>query len=197
MAPASTHLDVTEQIIIDHDNVRDLFERYKKAADDEQKAAIANTLIREMAIHGDAEEVSVYNDYTNLGLGDTVAHNKQEHKEVKDAVYAADSTRMGRADYDQVLEKAVHTFLSHVKEEEDDQLPLIRERLSPQDNDKVARAFLKARTMVPTRPHPSAPQTGGMAQKVAAMPAAAHDKIAETVGGREFVSLKHKHPEAF
>ena len=41
---------------------------------------------------------------------------------------------------------------------------------------KVARAFLKARTMVPTRPHPSAPQTGGMAQKVAGMPAAAQDK---------------------
>ncbi len=109
--------------------------RYKKTADGDQKAVIANTLIREMAIHGDAEEVSVYNDYANLGLGDAVAHNKHEHKEVKDAVYAADRARMARADYDQVLEKAVHTFLSHAKEEEDDQLPLIRARLSPQDND--------------------------------------------------------------
>ncbi|KAM5543196.1 hypothetical protein V8D89_003070 [Ganoderma adspersum] len=197
MSPTSTHLDVTEQIIIDHNNVHDLFERYQKAADKNEKAAIANTLIREMAVHGDAEETSVYNDYANLGLGDTVAHNKEEHKEVKDAVYAADRARTRRADCDQVLEKAVHTFLSHAKEEEEDQLPLVRARLSPQDNDKVARAFLKARTVVPTRPHPSAPQTGGVAQKVAGMPAAAQDKIVETVGGREFVPLKHQHPEAF
>lgn len=50
--------------------------RYKESTSIEDKRAIANTLIREMSIHGDAEEVTVYNDYTNLGLGKTVVHNK-------------------------------------------------------------------------------------------------------------------------
>jgi hypothetical protein len=33
---------------------------------------------------------------------------------------------------------------------------------------RIARNFLKARTMAPERPHPWAPQTGGIAQKAAA-----------------------------
>lgn len=66
-------LDVTKEIKIDHDNVRDLFDRcvcvlagtciafaqnkyrYKAATSLNDKKLIANTLIREMSIHGDAE----------------------------------------------------------------------------------------------------------------------------------------------
>ena len=109
--------------------------RYKQTADQDQKRAIANTLIREMAIHGDAEEISVYNDYAALGLGDTAKHNKEEHAEVKRAVYDADATSMSRDDYGTVLEKAGNTFLTHAKEEEDEQHPLIRQKLSPEEND--------------------------------------------------------------
>jgi hypothetical protein len=66
-------LEVTKEIQIDHDNVRDLFDRcihllagirkraysdkfrYKIATALHEKKIIANTLIREMSIHGDAE----------------------------------------------------------------------------------------------------------------------------------------------
>ena len=72
----TTLLDVTQEIRIDHDNVRDLYTRFKSASDKAEKWAIANTLIREMAIHSDAEELSVYKEYARLGLGDTAEHNK-------------------------------------------------------------------------------------------------------------------------
>lgn len=49
---------------------------FKKSTSLEKKKAIANTLIREMSTHGDAEEVSVYNDYASLGLKGPVVHNK-------------------------------------------------------------------------------------------------------------------------
>ncbi|CDO73569.1 hypothetical protein BN946_scf185014.g39 [Trametes cinnabarina] len=197
MATGGTYLDVTHEIKLDHDNVRDLFERYKAATDLNQKTIIANTLIREMAIHGDAEEISVYNDYSALGLADTAAHNKEEHAEIKKLVYDADATRVTKAEYDDVLQRAVTAFLTHAKEEEDEQHPLIRQKLSPEDNDKIARAFLKARTTVPTRPHPWAPQTGGIAQKAAGLQGALHDKVVETVEGRQFVDLKYQHPSEF
>ncbi|KAI0372953.1 hypothetical protein BV20DRAFT_939052 [Pilatotrama ljubarskyi] len=197
MATASNTLDVTHEIKIDHDNVRDLFDRYKSATDLNEKTTIANTLIREMAIHGDAEEISVYNDYGALGLGDTASHNKEEHAEIKKLVYDADATRMTKAEYDEVLQKAVTAFLTHAKEEEDEQHPLIRQKLTPEQNDKIARAFLKARTMVPSRPHPWAPQTGGIAQKAAGLQGAFHDKVIETVEGRQFVDLKYQHPSEF
>ncbi|KAI0702976.1 hypothetical protein C8T65DRAFT_655250 [Cerioporus squamosus] len=192
---ATNMLDVCHEIKLDHDNVRDLFERYKATTNRDEKATIANTLVREMAIHGDAEEVSVYNDYSTLGLGDTAAHNKEEHHEIKQLVYKADSTSVASPEYDEVITKAVTTFLTHAKEEEDEQHPIMRQKLSPQDNDKLARAFLKARKVVPTRPHPAAPQTGGVAQKAAGAVGALQDKVIEKAGGREFAALKYTHPE--
>jgi hypothetical protein len=94
MATAPRMLDVAEEIKLDHDNVRDLLERcgsfwcsvqlradalgfrFMSTTDKNKKGALANTLIREMAVHSDAEEVSVYNDYAAAGLGDVAAHNK-------------------------------------------------------------------------------------------------------------------------
>jgi hypothetical protein len=48
-------LDVAHEIKLDHDNVRDLYARFTAATAVDEKAAIANTMIREMAIHADAE----------------------------------------------------------------------------------------------------------------------------------------------
>ncbi len=42
---------------------------------------------------------------------------------------------------------------------------------------KMARAFIKARGAAPPRPHPWAPQTGGILQKAAAAQANIHDKV--------------------
>ncbi|TFY76954.1 hypothetical protein EWM64_g7058 [Hericium alpestre] len=187
-------LDTATEIRIDHDNVRELFERYQSASSKDEKAVIANTLVREMAIHGDAEEISVYNELPRLGLGPTVEHNKEEHAEIKRLVYSADSTPTDSENYDEVVTHAVQTFIQHAEEEEIDQLPVIKKKVSEEDNDKMARSFLYARKVVPTRPHPMAPQTGGIAQKAAGLPAALHDKIVETINTRKFVDVKQQHP---
>ncbi|KAI0345192.1 hypothetical protein BDW22DRAFT_1390606 [Trametopsis cervina] len=194
---SSSLLDVTHEIKLDHDNVRDLFSRFQSTTDYTQKKAIANTLIREMAIHGDAEEISIYNAYQRLGLGDSEQHNKEEHAEIKKLVFKADIHSFGSADYDSVLSNAVTTFISHAQEEEDQQFAKLRSALSPEENDKLAREFLKARTTVPTRPHPPAPQTGGIVQKAVGLQGSLIDKAIELVQGRDFVDLKLSHPESF
>ena len=55
---------------------------------------------------------------------------------------------------------------------------------------KLARAFLRARTAVP-----SAPQTDGLAQKAGEVQAALVDTVVEAVQGRDFAPLKYTHPE--
>ncbi|GJE99552.1 Hemerythrin HHE cation binding domain [Phanerochaete sordida] len=192
---SAQQLDVAKEVKLDHDNVRDLFQRYKSASDSKQKQAIACTLIREMAIHGDAEEMSIYKEYARFGLGSEAEHNKEEHAEVKRVLYEADTKSFESADYDQVLAKAFNVFDTHAKEEEEQQLSQLASKLSAQENDKLARDFLKARKMAPTRPHPSAPQSGGAAQMAAGMPAGMADKIVEMMQGREFVDLKANHPK--
>lgn len=69
------------------------------------------------------------------GLGDTAAHNKEEHAEVKKLVYDADTTHTSANGYDDVLARAVTAFLTHADEEEADQLPLLVQKISPEEND--------------------------------------------------------------
>jgi hypothetical protein len=70
-----------------------------------------------------------------LGLGDTAAHNKDEHATVKKLVYEADSTSVHADNYDDVLRRAFEAFDEHAKEEEQDQLPLLSSKITPEQND--------------------------------------------------------------
>jgi hypothetical protein len=54
---------------------------------------------------------------------------------VKKLVYQADSTSVKHDDYDSILGQAVNGFLTHAKEEEDQQHPTIVAHLSPEEND--------------------------------------------------------------
>ncbi|KAI0040785.1 hypothetical protein FA95DRAFT_823786 [Auriscalpium vulgare] len=190
-----SQLNVVDEIKLDHNNVRDLFERFKAAHGKDERAVIANTLIREMSVHGEAEEISVYNEFPKYGLGDVVGHNKQEHADIKRLVYEADVTPASHDSYDDVVTRAVTTFLEHAGEEEADQLAKLQNQVSAEESDRLAREFLAARRKVPTRAHPAAPQTGGAAQKAAGGAASLVDKAVESLGGREFVDLKYQHPE--
>ncbi|EIN12883.1 hypothetical protein PUNSTDRAFT_60584 [Punctularia strigosozonata HHB-11173 SS5] len=188
-------LNFADEIKLDHDNVRDLMQRFKAATAQDEKAAIANTMIREMAIHSDAEEISIYNEMGKHGMADVAKHNREEHASVKKLVYSADTTPITSDNYDQVLERAFVAFNTHAEEEERDEWPALLAKLSSEEIDAYAREFLKARAKAPPRPHPMAPQTGGIAQKAAALQATLHDKVVETLTSREFVDLKYKHPE--
>jgi hypothetical protein len=70
-----------------------------------------------------------------LGLGDTAAHDRDEHAEVKKLVQEADRTNVSADNYDGVLRRAFEAFDSHAKEEEQDQLPLLRSKITPEQND--------------------------------------------------------------
>ncbi|THG98597.1 hypothetical protein EW026_g3601 [Hermanssonia centrifuga] len=167
LATTTTWLDVTQEIKIDHDNVRDLYER----------------------------EISVYNDYKAVGLRDTAQHNKDEHAEIKILVWKAAHAFTSSDNYDKIMTETVDAFLAHAIEEETEQHPKLLAALTPEQNDKIARTFLKARLVVPLRPHPLAPQTGGVLQKAIGMHGKIQDKIVEGIQGREYVDVKFKHPD--
>ncbi|KAI0344522.1 hypothetical protein BDW22DRAFT_1326619 [Trametopsis cervina] len=194
LASVSPCLDITQEIKIDHDNVRDLFSRFKQSTDAKDETLIANTLIREMSVHGNAGEVSVYNDYSPLGLDDAVKHNKGEHATVKKLVRKAEHAPASMKNYDVILAEAAEAFLQHASEGEAEQFPkLLEKSLVPAQ--EIARAFIRARGSVPTRPHPLSPQTGGLFQKAMGMHGRAQDKVVESLRGRGYVGLGFKHPE--
>ncbi|KAF9262557.1 hypothetical protein L218DRAFT_945111 [Marasmius fiardii PR-910] len=138
-------LDIITEIKLDHEN-----------------GLIANTLVREMAMHSDAEEVSLYNEFAFVGMAEVAQDNKEdsEHSEVKN-----------------------------------EQLPQIMSKLTREQSDVMAREFVGARMLVPTRPHPDAPQTGGIAQKAIGLHGRTYDKLAGSIAERSFVEVKYARPE--
>lgn len=63
-----------------------------------------------------------------------VLANTEEHTEVKMLARRMDRTIVGTPDWELCIIEAVTIFLSHAREEENVQLPLLTTRLSPQEN---------------------------------------------------------------
>ncbi|EED85135.1 predicted protein [Postia placenta Mad-698-R] len=186
-------LDVTREVKFDHDNVRDLFARFQSTNDRTMKTAIANTFVREMEIHNDAEDISVYKYYETAGMGDMASQNKAKHMKVREYALRVEETPLSE-EYDRALEKAFRVFNDHAQDEEQRQHPLLKEKLSAEDNDKIARSFLKARKTVAPRPRPLTPQMTNVAEKAQELRGRAHSEVGEEPTNRMFVDVKHAHP---
>ncbi|KAK4050467.1 hypothetical protein OIV83_003537 [Microbotryomycetes sp. JL201] len=191
-----SRLNTIDEIITDHNNIKDLFKRYKNETDRDKKAMIVNTMIREIAIHSEAEEATVYKSLEKESEADA-NHFRDEHQQLEETLYSLDYTNMDRQpDFDKKLEHGIIMFLKHSAEEESEpgQLAKLSKTLSPEDNDALAKEFLQYRDLVPTRPHPSAPQSGSVVHKALGAVTRGHDRIIEMMTGRDFVDLKYQHP---
>jgi len=190
-----------------------------------------------------ASQVSVYNDLEKRDLASESKLLRDEHEELEKQLYSVDwtkvrpfllpSARPSRSGANAALprtqvdspefapkfEKAISMFIQHSDREEDEILRDLAAKLSPEDNDRLAKDFLavrpslsssrsrldepcltprfspveQKRKVVPTRPHPAAPQSGGVLQKTLGMATKPHDKILEMLTGRSFADLKYEH----
>ncbi|TFK53970.1 hypothetical protein OE88DRAFT_1732709 [Heliocybe sulcata] len=133
--------DVLATIKADHDNVKSLFGKYK-AATGTEKVTLAKTLIAEIKAHSAAEDASIYADYSKFGLN--AASNKQEHAQINKMVADAASASSD----DAVVTKAVTTFIAHSDEEESQQWPAIKAKLSSSESASLATQFMSAKKSV-------------------------------------------------
>jgi len=194
---------VQSEIITDHNNIKDLFKMYSEASDYERKSIIVNTVIREIAVHSEAEEITVYNS-TGLTEEDSKSL-RNEHQELEEILYSLDYTKLSSPEFGPKFKSALKHFIQHSDHEErgnegydSGSLTALAQKLSGEDNHKLAAEFVGARKAVPTRPHPMAPQNGGLLQKILGMGTKIpHDKIVETLQGKRFIpieELRFQHP---
>ncbi|GAA5946130.1 hypothetical protein JCM3775_004156 [Rhodotorula graminis] len=196
MSSSTMNGDVYSEIVTDHNQVKDLYQRYRQSTSKDEKATLVNTIIRELAVHSEAEEVSVYNELEKRGLASESKLLRDEHEELEKQLYSVDWTKVDSDEFAPKFEKAIRMFIQHSDREEDEILRDLSAKLSPEDNDRLAKDFLAKREVVPTRPHPAAPQSGGVLQKTLGMATKPHDKILETLTGRSFADLKYQHGQS-
>ncbi|KAJ9477316.1 Hemerythrin domain-containing protein [Pseudozyma hubeiensis] len=191
--------NLIDEIKVDHDNIRDLHKRFNdahKSGDQDLCEAIVNTIIHEAAVHSDAEELSIYKLMERFNMASAAKKDRDDHQQVKQAMSELDTHQISGGGLDvfaQKVDKACRLFIEHAEEEENDQLPRLCKELSADEHSKAVDDFLSARKMAPTRPHPSAPQSGGMTQKLAGGMSKPLDKAVEM--GRKLVDVKHHHSD--
>lgn len=156
-----SRLSISELVKQDHRHIGDLYQTVKSAAptSSEKKQAAFN-LIRAIAIHSHAEELTVYPQVEKqLGNGHVVVdHSLAEHNQVKRDLYLMEKM-LNKEDsaFDAQLELVMTHLNQHIKEEEEYVLAELDKICLEEELQEMGDSFEKIKSKVPTHPHPWAP----------------------------------------
>jgi len=176
----------------DHESFRNLYDRFMSSSAVSERQALANEFIREVATHSIAEELVLYPRLQKMWMAAQedaakVDQFREEHLEVKKALYDLDHMSVQHADYEPKLKHVMNSLNHHISEEEEDALRALRSRLTEDDLAALGDEFLHEKNMAPTRPHPSAPDHPPL-ETLAGLASAPMDKLRDL--GRKFADRK-------
>jgi hemerythrin superfamily protein len=151
--------DVIELLEHDHREVEEMFAEFDQATDPEERRTIADKIIIELVRHSEAEEQAVYPAMRKaLPDGDQIVeHEISEHSEAEEIMKKLDGMDPADAQFAALMGRLQSAIREHIKEEEGDAFPRFRQAAAPGELDKLATTVEMLKKIVPTRPHPSAP----------------------------------------
>ncbi|KAI8850704.1 hypothetical protein BC829DRAFT_388682 [Chytridium lagenaria] len=162
-----------ECVVKDHMVIKKLFEDYKKAisADDQHKAGVE--IIRHISVHSFAEEVTIYPLYEKkFENGVAIADgSRNEHGTVKHNLKILESMKSGDFAFSDLMKKLERVFFDST----------LVTMLTHEEAVKLGDRFEKSKVTAPTHPHPSAPDKGGITQKLAGIATVPIDKARDAM----------------
>lgn len=179
-------MDVVEQLLLDHRVVEGLFDLYEQLdpVKLEDRREVVHEFTRELAQHANLEEQYVYPLVREvLPDGDElVDEHLHDHQEVEEMLAKLDDLEPADERFHQAAVVVVKDTREHIREEEEILLPRVQATVPRERLLEVGETVEKARSMVPTRPHPNAPKAP-QAKKVIGPIAGFIDRIRD--GARE------------
>jgi hemerythrin-like domain-containing protein len=150
-------IDVIES---DHREVEKIFvELENHTGSMEHRRQLVDHVIAELVRHSVAEEMFMYPAARKaLPDGDElVDHELAEHAEAEEAMKVLEDLDPTDPKFDAEVTKLIADVRHHVEGEENELLPMMRQKCSAHDLQELGAKVLRAKKMAPTRPHPSAP----------------------------------------
>jgi hemerythrin superfamily protein len=159
MADQHTDLDVVDELTTDHREALEILDRLGTTLDPEERRDLADTVIGELVRHSVAEEMYVYPAMReHLPDGREVTeHDAEEHKELERVMKELESTATGDPRFDELVGDLTEKLRHHVRDEEDEQFPQLREHVPLDELEAMGGAVEVLKKVAPTRPHPEAP----------------------------------------
>jgi hypothetical protein len=151
--------DVIELLEHDHREVEQMFAEFERATDAQEKRAIADKIIIELVRHSEAEEQAVYPAMkANIeGSKEMVEHEIEEHSKAEKIMKKLDGLDPTDPSFETLMQELQTAIRHHIKEEETDSFPKFRQAVDQAELDKLGSTVQALKKIVPTHPHPMAP----------------------------------------
>ena len=160
MTTSTGDQDVVDILTTDHHEVLDLVGQIPNA-DPAQRRDMADTVIAELMRHSVAEEMHVYpamRDHLPDGESQ-VQDDIEEHQQLVEVMKELEDVDASDARFLETLGRLEAVLRHHVSDEENDQFPQLRTRLTREQLVELGAKVDAAKKAAPTRPHPSAPHS--------------------------------------
>jgi hemerythrin superfamily protein len=151
--------DVIELLEKDHREVEQMFAEFEQSTDPQERRTIADKIIIELVRHSEAEEQAVYPAMAkNIEGGkEMVEHEISEHSEAEQLMKQLDGMDPGDPQFGVLMQQLMSAIRHHVQEEEGEAFPKFRQATSQEELESLASTVQTLKKIVPTHPHPMAP----------------------------------------
>lgn len=153
---------MAEQIIEvlrqDHDEVRQMLAQLEQSTGDERRD-LFHQLVGELIRHEVAEE-EIVRPVSRRDAGDAIAEARiKEESEAEALLKEMEKLDPASGEFATKLTTLRTSVEKHATAEETEEFPKIQQSESPDRLESMAKAYQAAKTIAPTRPHPSTPNT--------------------------------------
>ncbi|MFF5020107.1 hemerythrin domain-containing protein [Streptomyces sp. NPDC001165] len=178
--------NVLEELMSDHREVEEIFGRIEATTGGGQALRdLVDEVTIELVRHSVAEEQHLYPAVReHVEGGDRLADKEiADHGRVEKLLKQLEKMDADDAQMRPLLQQLMDEVSAHVRDEENNLFPMLREACSSEMLDDLGDKVRRAKAMAPTRPHPSAPTTPP-ANKLLAPGAGLVDRARDFVTGR-------------
>ncbi|CAO3574515.1 unnamed protein product [Mortierella alpina] len=169
---------VSAAVIQDHREVEEYYNNMVNASTIDEKTRWQNQFTWELARHSVGEELVLYPAMEkHLPNGKEMADkDRQEHQKVKEQLYEFQNLSASDVKFEPTIRHLMKNLTEHIKEEEEDHLPVLEQALTEEESEKLRKSFQRSKMFAPTRSHPNAPDKPPF-ENVAGLMAAPLDKL--------------------
>lgn len=170
----------------DHKTVEQLFKRFEKAGDQAhvEKRQVVDRIIEELSVHAAVEEQVFYPvaRATVPGTEDIALESLEEHHIVKWVLSELVDLDPGNERFDAKVTVLIENVRHHVKEEEQEFFPKVRNELGRKALADLGETMAAAKQAAPTHPHPRSPDEPPANLVVGAI-AGVVDRVGDNISG--------------
>lgn len=175
----------------DHDLVFDLINALTGGAGKPQGSLdehreIARQLVSLSSVHEAAEELVIWPEVRRRCKdgGELVLEATSQERQAKRALNELNRVKPGNSEFDECVNTVASEARSHITYEQNQIWPPLADQVSDEDAERLAGAYLAARSKAPTRPHPHTPPVPALLGSVGLV-MAGMDRARDALTGRK------------